>query len=661
MSRIATLSYLVAVFWHPARAANVFDAQGNLYLISSPNHAGGSTTGNSFQASFVPSICGYFGYMHTQVPIACNHGFIQKVSSDGKKVLAATFLEGSGGDYISDIALDPAGNIVVTGSTSSTDFPVTSDAYQSKPGPAFLSILSPDCTKLIYSTYLSFGSPNAVAVDGSGRVILAGTTTGAQFPATLPVTSNNSNVQRDAFLVRFDIARSKLELAEEFGGTLDETVSAMRLDGAGNVYVTGYTSSTLTNTRFATVTSYVLFPVTPGALNSGNGTASLYITKFAPSGQMIYSAIFGGSRNDTSHTLNIDAAGKAYVTGTAASTDFSITAGAFRKQFSSGFASVLNEDGSQLLYSTFLGTEAPDLTTLDTSGNLLMAGTHYPFELNFPSSTDATQPCIPQSVSTAVPYFLRIDPSGARPHFGTLVYSVDSSGIAYLPAEGLNSRGQLFLQTFPGLFDVFTPAPANQSVTCIANAASYRSGAIAPGEIVTVLGPSIGPLSPETFQLKQGLVDNRLGGVQVFFNGVAAPLLYVSKNQINAIVPFGIAGQQTAAVQVINNGTMLPSVAVAVADHSPGVFTLDGSGSGYAAGREPGWNSQRRRPSCASRVDCFDVRDGRRRAATGSGGRQLRQWQEHAGRQPLALDAGVSVDPTLCRRCAAGGARFGPD
>jgi uncharacterized protein (TIGR03437 family) len=78
-------------------------------------------------------------------------------------------------------------------------------------------------------------------------------------------------------------------------------------------------------------------------------------------------------------------------------------------------------------------------------------------------------------------------------------------------------------------------------------------------------------------------LDNALAGTRVLFNGVAAPLLYVSAGQVSAIVPTAVAGSSTADVQVEYNGVRSPTVTVPVLDARPGIFSVDGSGEGQAA------------------------------------------------------------------------------
>jgi uncharacterized protein (TIGR03437 family) len=127
-----------------------------------------------------------------------------------------------------------------------------------------------------------------------------------------------------------------------------------------------------------------------------------------------------------------------------------------------------------------------------------------------------------------------------------------------------------------------TPPP---SITALVNAASFRSGPIAPGEVVTIGGAGLGPSTPRGLALDpNGTVSTSLGGVQVLFSGIPAPLTYVSATQINAVVPYEVRGLLQAGVQVAYLGqtsnTFLLSAPVATA---PAVFTFNGTGTGPGA------------------------------------------------------------------------------
>ncbi len=118
----------------------------------------------------------------------------------------------------------------------------------------------------------------------------------------------------------------------------------------------------------------------------------------------------------------------------------------------------------------------------------------------------------------------------------------------------------------------------------VVNAASYAAGAIAPCEIVSIFGASLGPASPATFQLTADRrVSTSLASTRVLFNRVPAPLLYVSATQISAVVPCALAGQSSVDIQIEYDGARSPTVSLPLAAARPGLFTLDSTGQGQAA------------------------------------------------------------------------------
>ena len=118
----------------------------------------------------------------------------------------------------------------------------------------------------------------------------------------------------------------------------------------------------------------------------------------------------------------------------------------------------------------------------------------------------------------------------------------------------------------------------------IANGASFATGGIAPGEIVTLFGARMGPANLAPFTLDGNRrIPSALAGTRVLFGGTPAPLLYVSANQIGAIVPYGVAGRTTVDVVVEANGVRSETASVALTASAPGLFTVDSSGKGQAA------------------------------------------------------------------------------
>ena len=131
-------------------------------------------------------------------------------------------------------------------------------------------------------------------------------------------------------------------------------------------------------------------------------------------------------------------------------------------------------------------------------------------------------------------------------------------------------------------------SPVN--VGCVANGAALEAGSIAPGEIITIFGSGLGPVTPQSYVLdSSGRVASTLAGVQVTFDGTSAPLLYVQDGQINAITPWELAGKLTTEMCVIyneNQQCVTPLVGAAAA----GVFVAD-SGNAAAVNQDGTLNS----------------------------------------------------------------------
>ena len=133
------------------------------------------------------------------------------------------------------------------------------------------------------------------------------------------------------------------------------------------------------------------------------------------------------------------------------------------------------------------------------------------------------------------------------------------------------------------------------TITGIVNAASFVSGPVSPGEIVTIFGLSIGAPTLTTLVLDAaGNVANSLAGTRVLFDGVAAPIVYTSRNQISTIVPYAVAGKTVTSIQVELNGQRSTAATFLVGPAAPGIFTLNSSGRGLGAILKRRW--QRKQP-----------------------------------------------------------------
>jgi uncharacterized protein (TIGR03437 family) len=133
--------------------------------------------------------------------------------------------------------------------------------------------------------------------------------------------------------------------------------------------------------------------------------------------------------------------------------------------------------------------------------------------------------------------------------------------------------------------NVTAPLP---TITKVTNAASYATGAIAPGEIITLFAGDpahpIGPATPAGLTLdSSGKVATTIGGVQVLINGFASPMIYASASQVSAVVPYELKLFTTATISIKYLGQTSNFVSTNVTTTSPGIFTANSSGTGPGA------------------------------------------------------------------------------
>jgi uncharacterized protein (TIGR03437 family) len=145
------------------------------------------------------------------------------------------------------------------------------------------------------------------------------------------------------------------------------------------------------------------------------------------------------------------------------------------------------------------------------------------------------------------------------------------------------ANGKVFQASASGEIVVYGLLPAVRGIASVVDSGSYAGGVVAPGELVTVFGNSIGPTAPVYASVVGGKLPFTLGDVQVTFNGQPAPLLYGSAGQINAVAPFELAGQSTVQMAVTQvNGTSFTTT-VPVAATNPSIFAANGTGTGQGA------------------------------------------------------------------------------
>ena len=255
------------------------------------------------------------------------------------------------------------------------------------------------------------------------------------------------------------------------------------------------------------------------------------------------------------------------------------------------------------------------------------AGTSAPFTAAFVPSTGGN--------------FLTVTPSSGNTP-ATITLSVNAA-VAGMLAAGTYS-GDVQVSSGTGAIQTvkvtLLVSPAGTPVVlAITSGASLQPGAVSPGEIVTIFGNGIGPVNPPTgtsfTPTATGTVPTTLANVTITFNNVPAPLIFVSQDQINAIVPYEVAGQTSVPVVVTNNGTASASFTVPVTAVAPAIFALseNGSGQGAIANSDASVNGtgnpaapgqhhfdlcHRRRPTCSRRVPRAASRADSAASQTGS-------------------------------------------
>jgi len=319
--------------------------------------------------------------------------FVAKLNPTGSALLYSTYLGGSSDDYGFAITVDSAGNAYVAGRTFSADFP-TKNPFQpplGNDGDAFVSKLNPTGSALVYSTCLgddAYGT--GIAVDSVGDVYISGVTASIDFPVTPGAfqTSCGGPCYGNAFVSKFNPAGSALVYSTYLGGSEADYATAIALDGAGNVYVTGYTTSDD-------------FPVTPGAFqtvcNGGQGCSRVgdaFVSKINAAGSaLFYSTYLGGKNFDYGFGIAVDGTGDAYVTGYTAGSGFPLEHPLHESGLrGSGFVSKFNPAGSALLFSTYLGGKGLDYgfgIAVDGAGNAYVTGSTA--STDFPTTPGAFQ------------------------------------------------------------------------------------------------------------------------------------------------------------------------------------------------------------------------------------------------------------------------------
>jgi hypothetical protein len=177
--------------------------------------------------------------------------FVTKINSTGTSLIYSTYIGGSNYDYGYSIAIDNSGNAYITGVTYSTDYDITTGAFQTTFGggtDVFVTKLNSTGTTLIYSTYIGGSGAEtsySIAIDGSGNTYITGFTISTDYDITTGAfQTTHGGGTYDVFVTKLNSTGTGLIYSTYIGGSNNDTGNTITIDGSGNAYITGYTTST---------------------------------------------------------------------------------------------------------------------------------------------------------------------------------------------------------------------------------------------------------------------------------------------------------------------------------------------------------------------------------------------------------------------------------
>ena len=518
--------------------------------------------------------------------------FVAKLNPAGSALVWSTYLGGPQDDLATSIAVDAASNVYVAGSTLSTDFPTTGGAYQRQYrgfdgdniffqfGDGFITKFNAAGTALLYSTFLGGRGDDAIlglTVDAGGNAYVAGVTSTRDLPTTANAYQRTYQGPRtldfdidqllgDGFVAKLNPAGSGLVFLTYLGAETDDGATAIALDPAGNIYVTGFTQSPG-------------FPVTADASQArlgqprgaGGGGDGFLVVLDPNATRLTFGTFIGGNRDDVALGVAVDAAGNAYVAGMATSPNLAGTPRVFQTALGgaadgfvarfSGFGaaanapvlrSVLNGASNAagvvspgmifVGYGDLLGPTTLLGAALDANGRL--ATNRSDVVMRFDGSPAPVVYVSAGQVSGVVPYNV----AGKQTVQLTLEYQGRVSApltlrvadtVPALFSANSSGTGAAAALNQDGTFNSVTPAAPESVVVLFGTGEGRTDPAVADGTVVAAI---VRPVVP---------VTATMGGraAEVLYAG-SAPGNVAGLFQVNVKLPPGVSGNVPVVVTV---------------------------------------------------------------------------------------------------------------
>ncbi len=311
---------------------------------------------------------------------------ISKLSTDGTALIYSSYLGGDTQDRAFNMVVNDDGEMLITGNTNSTDFPVTAGAVQAARSgnrDAIVVRFNPGgngTSDLRASTHHGGSGRedgNAIDYDGDGNIYVVGETRSADYPTTGGAYDTALGGGRDVFIASFDNKLTTRNFSTYLGGTANDTGSDFYVEPNGRLLITG-------KTRNGT------FPVTGGAIDTThNGNFDIFMALFNGDTQSVeYATFLGGSGGDSGEAIFRDEERSVYIAGTTSSADYPTTALAFDTTHNGSDDIAITKIDATLqtiLYSSYLGGTGDD--TSDNSNIAMYPGDD---KLWIPSTTTST-------------------------------------------------------------------------------------------------------------------------------------------------------------------------------------------------------------------------------------------------------------------------------
>jgi uncharacterized protein (TIGR03437 family) len=521
---------------------------------------------------------------------------------------------------------------------------------------------------IIYNTTLPFPDPTPIlmAADSAGNLYIV-------------------DQEPSVFLTKVDPTGNVLS---HFNTQIGSGIAAIAIGPDGSIFLTGASYPGLSTGGLQT---------TPGAYVSSSRAApsqqNAFVVKInAQIKSIVYATFldnapqkqFGAFASSAGFAIAVDSNGDAYVAGTTDDNEFPVSSSAFDAQCDciigtlNVFVTKLNGDGSNIIYSSFVSSALAGISyfagngAISVDSGLADSLTFYPTN----HETAAVTARIDQygenllsydtvttgSVSEVTPdgqgdllvtaYAAANDP---RPTAGAFtnganyaaVIRISDGVILYATLLPTGSAGSWIAPDGSGGFIVagefsfarFVPSTApNPAIYGVANVAGLQvSSALAPGEAVSIYGTGLGPAQGVVASFdSSGHLPQDLAGVEVYFDGIRAPLLYASSQQVNAMVPFELAQHDLISVVLLVNGSESTFAYIPGAVAAPEIFKSGSSYFGFVLNQDGSTNSESNPAKVGSVVTVFV-------SGAGSLNPPLEDGSKSEGLGQLALPVGAEL------------------